>query len=105
MLLGGDFNRRAATRISVAVTTVLLVQVVTLGAKSIGEKIPEFAAALFVIPIVTTIVFIALAHPDPNGASIRSAPKGNDDTRLSRTLLPRRQAVSSSFLPSRSGLS
>ena len=77
MLLGGDFNRRGQLRrISVAVTTVLLVQVATLGAKSIGEKIPEFAAALFVIPIVTTILFIAmLASSRPKRRNHRIGPQ------------------------------
>ena len=61
MLLGGDFNRRGQLlRISIAVCAVMMVQIASLGAKSLGEKIPEFAAALFAIPIVTTVVFLVM---------------------------------------------
>ncbi|MEE2997898.1 MAG: LPS export ABC transporter permease LptF [Pseudomonadota bacterium] len=67
MLLGGDFNRRGQfLRISIAVTTVLLVQVATLGTKSLGEKVPEMAAALFAIPVAISAVFLfLLASPKP----------------------------------------
>jgi lipopolysaccharide export system permease protein len=60
-LLGGDFNRRGQLlRISISVCAVMMVQVASLGAKSLGEKIPEVAAALFAIPIVTTVVFLVM---------------------------------------------
>ena len=67
MLLGGNYNRRGQTlRIAIAVAAVLLVQVSMLGAKGAGEKIPEMAAALFVIPITTTLIFfLALASAKP----------------------------------------
>ena len=78
MLLGGDFNRRGQlVRISAAVLTVLLVQVSVLGAKSLGEKIPEFAGALFAIPIATTILFMAvLATSRPKRRANRGGPEG-----------------------------
>ena len=61
MLLGGDYNRRGQlARISVALASVLIVQVAMLGSKSLGEKLPEFAAALFVTPIVGTLLFLML---------------------------------------------
>ena len=67
MLLGGNYNRRGQTlRISIAVVSVLLVQVSMLGAKGLGEKIPEVAAALFAIPITTTLIFfLALNSAKP----------------------------------------
>ena len=67
MLLGGNYNRRGQTlRIAIAVAAVLLVQVSMLGAKGVGEKIPEMAAALFMIPITTTLIFfLALASAKP----------------------------------------
>ena len=61
MLLGGDFNRRGQLlRISIAVLSVLLVQVSALGAKSLGEKIPELAVALFAVQIVVIVVFLTM---------------------------------------------
>ncbi|PPR10643.1 MAG: hypothetical protein CFH41_01632 [Alphaproteobacteria bacterium MarineAlpha11_Bin1] len=77
MLLGGDFNRRGQfLRISIAIIAVLLVQVSTMGAKSLGEKVPEMAAALLAIPIVTAIVFFfLLAGPRPKRRDQIPGPK------------------------------
>ena len=79
MLLGGDFNRRGQLlRISIAVLAVLLVQISVLGAKSLGEKIPEFAGALFAIPISTTILFLAiLASSRPKRRVSQAGPEGD----------------------------
>ncbi|MGB0630203.1 MAG: LPS export ABC transporter permease LptF [Alphaproteobacteria bacterium] len=77
MLLGGDFNRRGQLpRILMAVASVLLVQVAMLGGKSLGEKIPEFAAALFAIPLITTFVFMMLlASSRPKRRRQRTGPE------------------------------
>lgn len=79
MLLGGDFNRRGQLlRISIAVLSVLLVQVSILGAKSLGEKMPEFAGALFAIPISTTVLFLAiLASSRPKRRASGAGPEGD----------------------------
>ena len=76
MLLGGDFNRRGQfLRISIAVTTVLFVQVATLSAKNLGEKIPEMAAALFLIPVAILTVFLFLLASPKRGRQSRTPGK------------------------------
>ncbi len=79
MLLGGDFNRRGQLlRVSIAVLSVLLVQVSILGAKSLGEKMPEFAGALFAIPISTTVLFLMiLASSRPKRRASGAGPEGD----------------------------
>lgn len=58
LLLGGDFNRRGQfVRILSAVLAVVLLQVVFLGAKSMGEKVPEVEPVLYVAPVLTIIGF------------------------------------------------
>ena len=65
ILLGGDFNRRGQfVRILGSVAGVVALQVLFLGAKSMGEKVPQVEAVVYIAPLLTIVVFsIFLAVP------------------------------------------
>jgi len=61
MLLGGDFNRRGQfLKILTAVCVVTAVQVAVLAAKSLGKSMPEIEPMMYGVPIVTTVIFLAI---------------------------------------------
>lgn len=61
LLLGGDFNRRGQfVRILASVAAVVTLQVLFLGAKSMGEKVPEVEAVVYLAPLITIIAFSVL---------------------------------------------
>jgi len=61
MLLGGDFNRRGQfLKILTAVFTVTAVQVAVLTAKSLGKSMPEIESVMYGVPILTTVIFLAI---------------------------------------------
>ena len=61
MLLGGDFNRRGQfLKILTAVCVVTAVQVAVLAAKSLGKNMPEIEPVMYGVPIVTTVIFLAI---------------------------------------------
>lgn len=62
LLLGGDFNRRGQfLRILIAVVTVTAIQVAVIASKSLGEKIHEIEAVLYVLPLIATTAFLTIA--------------------------------------------
>lgn len=69
LLLGGDFNRRGQLyRILVAVTTVVLVHVVVLSTKSLGERMPQIESLMYVTPISVALIFgIMMCSSRPRG--------------------------------------
>lgn len=75
-LLGGDFNRRGQFyRILFSVLFVVLLQVIFLGAKSLGEKIPEVEPAMYFVPILAIVTFLAfLTSSRPKRRRRNSAP-------------------------------
>ncbi len=57
ILLAGDFNRRGqALRIIAAVSFVVLLETGQISAKNLGEKFPELAVALYLIPLVPAAI-------------------------------------------------
>ena len=61
MLLGGDFNRRGQfLKILTAVCVVTAVQVAVLATKSLGKNMPEIEPVMYGVPIVTTVIFLAI---------------------------------------------
>ncbi|MEX2454147.1 MAG: LPS export ABC transporter permease LptF [Rhodospirillaceae bacterium] len=61
LLLGGDFNRRGQLyRILLSVLFVVFLQVIYLGAKSMGEKTPHVEPAMYVAPLIAVVAFAVL---------------------------------------------
>ncbi|MEC7489055.1 MAG: LPS export ABC transporter permease LptF [Pseudomonadota bacterium] len=61
LLLGGGFNRRSQfLKILIAVGSVLILQIGMLGLKNLGEKIPQIAPLMYLLPILVTAFFLLL---------------------------------------------
>ena len=61
ILLSGDFRRRGQLyRILSAVAVVAAVEIAVLGAKNLGERIPQMEALIYVVPIAVTVFFAIL---------------------------------------------
>ncbi len=57
-LLGGDFNRRGQfLRITGSVLCLVLLQVLFVGAKSMGEKVPQVEAVVYIAPLAAIAGF------------------------------------------------
>ena len=60
-LLSGDFRRRSQLyRVLSAVAVVAAVEIAVLGAKNLGERIPQAEALIYVVPIAVTVFFAIL---------------------------------------------
>jgi lipopolysaccharide export system permease protein len=73
LLLSGDFNRGGQlVRILGSVGGVVALQVLFLGAKSMGEKVPQVEAVVYVAPVVT-IAALSVLLATPRRRRIRGA--------------------------------
>ncbi len=57
LLLSGDFNRRGQTgRILSAIGFVIIVEMAQISVKNLGEKLPELAILLYLIPLLPALI-------------------------------------------------
>ena len=80
LLLGGSFNRRGQMlRILIAVAIVVAAQVFVLSMKSLGEKVPQVEAFVYLTPIALIGVFSYLLRFSRPRRRKRSALAGVGD--------------------------
>ena len=61
LLLSGEFNRRGQTwRILSAIGVVIVVQSAQIGIKNLGEKLPELAVVMYLIPLIPAVIAILI---------------------------------------------